>query len=159
MSTQFWKRGLVIVAALALLAALVIALPFGASYPVEAAPMAAPTPLSVVYSPGTSTLQTIWSSEVITADGCSSLFEIRDVELIDLHWIVDVGDVNTTTLTLRFTNENSVTNLVTGAAVASSIAADQTNLQQFGLYGRYFCLYADVSNTNPITITALGKSK
>ena len=158
-ATRLWKRGLIVFAALLFITLFGLTLTFGVSAPVTAAPAAAPTPLSVTYSPGTSTLQTIWSSEVITADGCSDLFEIRDVELIDLQWWIDVGEVNTTTLTLRFTNENSTEHLVTGIAVASAVVADETNLQQHPLFGRYACLYADVTTSDPITITALGKSK
>ncbi len=153
------KGGAIALIVMALLFVALLGVLYDGPAQVTAAPAAAPTPLSVTYSPGTSTLQTIWSSEVITADGCSDLFEIRDVEAMDLQWIVDVGTVNTTTLTLRFTNENSVTNLVTGIAVQSAIVADVTNLQPFPLFGRYTCLYADVTTTDPITITALGKSK
>jgi hypothetical protein len=156
---SLWKSGLVALAVVILLFAALLGVLYDGPAQVTAAPPAAPTPATVTYSPGTHTLQTFYDAEAITEDGCSALFEIADVELVDLHWIVDVGDVNTTTLTLRFSNENSVTNLVTGINVAASIAADQTNLQQFPLFGRYACLYADVTNTSPITITALGKSK
>lgn len=153
------KRYVLGAAAFALTLLLIISIALNPATPVTAAPGAAPTPVSVTYSPGASSILTFWSASARTSDGCSPLREIRDVELADLQWIVDVGTVNTTTLTLRFTNENSTAHLVTGIAVQSNIVADVTDLQQFPVFGRYVCLYADVTNSNPITITAIAKGK
>ena len=48
---------------------------------------------------------------------------------------------------------------VDGIAVATANIADVDGLDQFPIYGRHTCIYADVANTNPITVTAIGVVK
>lgn len=46
-----------------------------------------------------------------------------------------------------------------GATIVSANAADADALAQFAVYGRYTNVYADVTNTNPVTITVIGVAK
>lgn len=133
---------------------------FSPSDSVTAAPQAAVTPVAgVVHSGVRSDVLTFWSTEVITADGCSALLNIQDHAKIDLQWKIDQGTTNTTTFTTRWTNDGAVANVVTDATVVSANAADATAGGQFSLFGRQACIYADVSNTNTLTVTFIGVAK
>lgn len=65
--------------------------------------------------------------------------------------------MNTTTLTTKWSVDGGT--LVSGVNVVASNVADATDMQQVQTFGRYFCLLADVSNTNPVTVTAKAFSK
>jgi hypothetical protein len=62
--------------------------------------------------------------------------------------------VNTTTLKLQFSNDG--VNWTDGATIASAIAEDGAVLSQQAVFGKFARVYADVSNTNPVTLTVLG---
>ena len=47
----------------------------------------------------------------------------------------------------------------TSQEIAENNVTDTNDLQQFQLFGRHACVYADVTNTNPVTITVLGVVK
>jgi hypothetical protein len=102
-----------------------------------------------------------FNARVLTEDTRSNCFEVPDYAVVDLQYIVDQTLVdlaaNTTTLTLQWSNDNS--NFVNGLAVATNNITDTNDLQQFQLFGRHACVYADVSNTNPVTVTVLGVVK
>jgi uncharacterized membrane protein len=146
----------------ALAAILVIVLMSTLSYmtPATAAPAAAVTPVAgVVHSGVAGNTVTFWSTDVITADGCSALQNIEDHAKVDLQWVINQGTVNTATFTTRWTNTGSTANLVTDATVVSANAADVTAGGQFALFGRQACIYADVTNSNPLTVTFIGVAK
>lgn len=148
---------LVVTAALLVFVGLVA---FGPSHNASAAPQAAVTPVAgVVHSGVRSDNLTFFSTEVITQDGCSALLNIQDHAKVDLQWVIDQGTVNTTTFTTRWTNTGSTANLITDATVVSANAADATAGGQFSLFGRQACIYADVSNTNTLTVTFIGVAK
>lgn len=128
--------------------------------PASAAPMAAVTPVAgVVHSGVRGDVLSFWATDVITADGCSPLLNIQDHAKIDLQWVIDQGTTNTATFTTRWTNTGSTANLITDATVVSANAADATAGGQFSLFGRQVCIYADVANTNPLTVTFIGVAK
>lgn len=146
----------------ALAAILVIVLLSTLSYqtPATAAPQAAVTPVAgVVHSGVRSDVLTFLSTEVITADGCSALQNIQDHAKVDMQWVIDQGTTNTTTFSLRWTNTGSTANLITDATLVSANAADTTAGGQFSLFGRQACVYHDVANSNPLTVTFIGVAK
>lgn len=154
------RKNLSVLVATAALLLFVGLVSFGPSYNASAAPQAAVTPVAnVVHSGVRSDNLTFWTTEVITQDGCSALLNIQDHAKVDLQWVIDQGTTNTTTFTTRWTNTGSTANLVTDATVVSANAADATSGGQFALFGRQACIYADVSNTNTLTVTFIGVAK
>jgi len=154
------RKNLLALVATAALLVFVGLVAFGPSHNASAAPQAAVTPVAdVVHSGVRSDNLTFWTTEVITEDGCSALLNIADHAKVDLQWVIDQGTTNTTTFSLRWTNTGSTANLITDATVVSANAADATAGGQFSLFGRQACVYADVANTNPLTITFLGVAK
>lgn len=127
----------------------------------QAAPSFAPTPVAAVQRSPAPEFPLFFNAKVLTADTRSDCFEVPDYSIVDLQYIVDqtivAAAANTTTLTLQWSNDNA--NYVNGLAVATNNVTDTSDLQQFQLFGRHTCVYADVSNTNPVTITALGVVK
>lgn len=148
---------------LAAAAILVIVLLSTLSYqsPATAAPMAAPTPVSVTSAGVRSAVAEFWTTDVITSDRCSPGLSTLDHEKMDLQYVIDVraGSVNTTTFSLRHSNVDNTydtTNWNTDKNVSSAISADGSVSQQYQIYNRWNCIYADVANTNPITVTFIG---
>ena len=127
----------------------------------QAAPAAAPTPVAAVQRSQAPEFPVFFSAKVLTEDTRSSCFEVPDYSVVDLQYIVDQTLValapNTTTLTLQWSNDNA--NYVNGLAVATNNITDTNDLQQFQLFGRHACVYVDVTNTNPVTLTVLGVVK
>lgn len=144
---------------------LVVAALFSISGPQQAlasvpGPLLAPTPVSVNLG-GIGKALTFYSTKVLTADTASGNQGIIDANKVDLQWVVDqtavAGVVNTTTLKLQFSNDG--VNWIDGATVLNANTADANDMQQYLLFGRYARIYADVSNTNPLTLTVLGVGK
>ena len=124
-----------------------------------AAPFAAPTPVSASMAPQVGRpVPFINNSTVFTADTATTLVvRTGDFEKLDMQYIIDQGTANSTTLTLRYSN-NGV-NWVNGPAIASGIVADGTDLQQYHAFGQYMTLNVNVTNANPVTITAIAVGK
>lgn len=141
----------VVVATFALLIILPVVFSTLPGAPVAAAPMAAPTPVSVSSGAGATDFSTFYSVEAVTADERSGCVDVSKFKQADIQYLVDVGTVNTTTVTLNFTNDKVTFN--DGLAVASAIVADGSALQQYAVFGRYMCVYVNVANSNPITWT------
>lgn len=141
------------VASVALALVLLLFVAFGAmpGAPVAAAPMAAPTPVSVSAGSAAPDFSTFYSVEAISADERSGCVDVSKFQRADVQYLVDVGTVNTTTVTINFTNDKVTYN--DGLAVASAIVADGSALQQYAVFGRYMCMYVNVANSNPITWT------
>jgi hypothetical protein len=146
---------LVLVAALAL-GALLGSLG-GAAQLASAAPLAAPTPITVSAGDEATAPATFWRAKALTASGASNVYELPAADRLDLQWVVDETVVNTTTLKLQFSNDG--TNWVDGLDVEANIAADKNDLQQFNTFGRFVRLYATLTNSNPVTVTAIGVAK
>lgn len=148
-------------AAVVLVASLLAVFAMVPSGSTQAAPSFAPTPVAAVQRSLAPEFPVFFNAKVLTADTRSNCFEVPDYAVVDLQYIVDQTLVdlaaNTTTLTLQWSNDNS--NFVNGLAVATNNITDTNDIQQYQLFGRHACVYADVSNTNPVTVTVLGVVK
>lgn len=150
------RRFLLAAVAVAFVLALFVSL-FSGSPQVSAAPAAAPTPQTFNPSRTTANVVTFANAKSITADTrwCADL---RNYNGMDLQYVIDQGTVNTTTLKLQFSIDGS--NYVDSAqTVVAANVADAASLQRYLLYGRWACVYADVSTSSPIVITAIGVAK
>ena len=122
------------------------------------APLAAPTPVSVTRPSRENSPWITFSPfnvSVLTADTTSSCQDVGNYSVADVLYIIDQADTvvpNTTTLTTKW-GVGDTTNLATGINVVASNSADVTDMQQVQLFGRYFCIFADVTNTKTVTIT------
>ena len=144
--------------AVVLFAALVLSMTGPAN--VTAAPSAAPTPVSVNHAGTFADVPVFWSTQVVTADGGSNAQNIQNHQVVDLQWGIDqtlLTTMNTTTLKLQFSNDG--VNWIDGASFVSANVADANDMQQYAIFGRYARVYADVSNTNPLTLTVIGVAK
>lgn len=98
-----------------------------------------------------------WVTEVLTQSGASEEYKLMNYEALDLHYIIDVGTVNTTTIKLQYSNDG--TNWADGANVVANVNSDKNVIDQFYNVGAYTRLYATLTNNNPITITVIGLAK
>lgn len=134
-----------------------------ASAPATAAPAAVPTPVSVTRPSTESVPQTFnpFGGTALTADTTSTCIDVGTKSIIDVLYVIDqtIKDavVNTTTLTTKWSIDGVTT--VSGVNVVATNVADASDMVQLQVFGRYFCLLADVSNTNEITITAQAIAK
>ena len=147
------KATLSILAALVLVLLAVAAFSMSSPANVEAAPAAAPTPVSAgVRSANPGQYYLFFNDQTVDeATQSTNCFELGDYTLADVYYEVDVTDAQTVTLYLQFGNTEA--NMVTGAAFASTVVTDTTNMQQVQLFGRYACAYVTVGTTNTVGIT------
>ncbi len=135
---------------------------FSGTGPATAAPAAAPTPIaSINTSQQTASEAAFMDNVALIADGNSASVLVKDFEFTDIQYVIDqtIADsvMNTTTLKLQFSNDD--TNWTDGAAIVSANVADASALAQHALFGKFARINADVSNTNPVTITVLAVLK
>ncbi len=152
----------VLVVCVVLLALMLV--PLGTANATIPQPLAIPTPVSAPAhstAPNAPEFPLFFNAAPLTADTRSSCFEVPEYSIIDLQWLIDQtlvnSTANTTTLKLQYTNDG--VNFVDGASFVSSNAADAGDMQQYNLFGRYTCIYADVSNTQTLTVTVVGTVK
>lgn len=151
-----------IVAALVLVFTLLLGLSLVPQQPAAAAPAAAPTPVSVT-RPGADGFITFapFSTQVITADASSPCFDVGAYSVVDVLFNIDqtivAAAANTVTLTTKWGIDS--TTLASGVNLVASNAADAVDMQQAQVFGRYFCVLADVTNSNAVTITAQAIAK
>ena len=151
-----------LVVAVALLALLLV--PLSTAQATIPQPLAIPTPVT---APAHSTVPNapefplFFNAKALTADTRSSCFEVPEYSIVDLQWLIHQTIVNSTanTITLKLQYSNDDANYVDGASFVSSNAADAGDMQQYNLFGRYTCIYADVSNTQTVTVTVIGAVK
>ena len=148
-------------AAVVLVASLLAAFAMVPAGSTQAAPSLAPTPVAAVQRSPAPEFPTFFNAKVLTADTRSSCFEVPDYAVIDLQYLIDQTLVesaaNTTTLTLQFSND--LVTYVDGLNAVASNADDASGMVQLQLFGRHTCVYANVSNTLPVTITVNGVVK
>lgn len=127
--------------------------------PAAAAPLAAPTPVSVTRPSSEASAITFnpFSAQAVAADTTSTCFDVSKFAVIDALYSIDQGDTNTVTLTTKWSIDGTTT--ASGVALVSANAADATEMQQLQVFGKYFCVLADVANTNPVTITVQAIAK
>jgi len=149
--------GVSVLGALVLLALALTAISGGGA--ATAAPAAAPTPVSVTRPGGDGSFITfdLFNGAALTEDTTSACVDIGRYNVADVVYSIDQTAVNTVTLTTQFSVDGGT--LVSGVNVVASNAADATDMQQVQLFGRYFCLLANVSNTNTVTVTAKAIAK
>jgi hypothetical protein len=124
---------------------------------VQGAPNAIPTPVVQYMRQPAPKVINFWAAPTALTADTRSCVNIDGYNTLDLHWIIDQGTVNTTTLTLQFSNITD--SFVNGVAVATNNAADATDFQQFQVFGRNVCLHANLTNANAWTLTAVGLAK
>ncbi|MCL4863382.1 MAG: hypothetical protein KJZ93_28520 [Caldilineaceae bacterium] len=124
---------------------------------VQAAPAAAPTPITQYPRNPAPRVANFWQAPTALTADARTCVNVDGFNVLDLHYIIDQGTVNTTTVTLQFSNIDGA--YVSGPAVVSANTADTADMKQFQVYGRWACLHVDVSNSNPWTITAVGLVK
>lgn len=76
----------------------------------------------------------------------------------DISWTLDVSGTIAVTCTLEFSNDN--TNWADGVNICNNLSADETNIQQFNLFGRYsraVCSETGGDAENTYTMTIMGK--
>lgn len=141
-----------IVAAFVLVGALLIGM--NTAPTIQAAPAAAPTPVASGFSAKAPTELTWLAGVATTADGGSTALNVAGWQVTDIQYVIDQTDVNTVTLKLQFSNDNA--NWTDGATLVTDNAADASVLSQAAVFGKYARIHANVTNTNPVTITVIG---
>jgi len=148
----FWPL-LAIVLTIALLAPM-LAAPMPS---VQGAPVAVVTPITQYPRQPAPKVLNFWASPTGLTEDTRVCINIDGYNTVDLHYIIDQGTVNTTTLKLQISNIDGA--YVDQVTVLSANAADTADLKQYQLFGRTACLFADVVNSNAWTITAVGLAK
>ncbi|APU89206.1 hypothetical protein Rctr71_096 [Virus Rctr71] len=92
----------------------------------------------------------------ITAD-TRVCHDLMNYNVIDLHIMIDQGTTNTVTLKSQIANWEG--DYVDETTLVNANTADATSFTQAPLYGRYNCVYADVTNTNPLGLKVFGVAK
>lgn len=126
----------------------------GLSLLTPAAPISAdtvPTPISVQH-PGSPYVNVVFvptTAQAASTNG--SGIQLPSYKALDIQFVIDQTDVNTATLTLQYSNDNS--NWSDGPAIVSNNAADADGMVQTANMGRYSRIISTLANTNPVTIT------
>lgn len=126
--------------------------------PATAAPAAIPTPASVT-RPAQDGYITFnpFSASAVTADSTSTCFDVGNYSVIDALYVIDQGTTNTVTLTSKWSVDGTTT--ASGINLVASNVADATDMAQLQVFGRYWCVLADVTNANPLTVTVQAIAK
>lgn len=115
----------------------------------EAAPAAA-----IPEAQATPAVSTVWTANRITADTRSGALDLRNYTQSDVQiTIVQSASINTTTV--RLDRSNSGYDWGSGTTILNASGASTTVVVSSSLVGRYGSVYADVTNSNPVTITAI----
>lgn len=130
---------------------------FSPAVDVQAAPPAAPTPVANILAADDVFWFRFQPTTVITSDTATTSIDVMKYNSLDVSHTIDQGTVNTTTLTIQYSNDG--TNWVNGVALATSNAADATDITRVPVFGRYMRINQDVTNSNSITITLLAVAR
>lgn len=117
----------------------------------------APTPQTFNPPARDSEAFTFFSAKSITSDTRECL-DMRNFSAADISYVIDEGTTNTITLKLQFSNDN-VHFYDSAQTVVAAATTDSDGFQRYLLFGRFVCIYADVSNTNAVVITAIAQGK
>ncbi len=157
------KRTMVLVVmAVTALFAVALSVLSGGGGPAAAAPMAGPTPVSVTRPAGDGFASVgPFTAQVLTEDTTSSCYDVAKYAVVDVLYSIDqtvlASGANTTTLTSQWSIDGVTT--VSGVNIVASNAADATDMQQLQVFGRYFCVLANVSNAQNVTVTVQAIAK
>lgn len=115
---------------------------------IRAAPEAVRTEVTTLNSAAIATTTT-WSGGRWSALGRDAPPTIAEV-----YWFIDVGTVNTTTLVLQVSPDNSTwVNHSTASALATNVATDTNAYTRTTIEGLYYRVQATATNTETLTPT------
>lgn len=122
--------------------------------PVDAAPAAAPTPVSVTRPASGQSQLSVFPETAVTTDGIIGCMQSNNHSVADIQFTIDQTAVNTTTLKLQHTNNTpgSSATYINGANVVANNAADASDMVQLQMFGAWTCIYADVTNTDTVNV-------
>jgi len=146
------KSKLIFLACILALLAILATVSFPA-LPSGAAPPAAPTPVANTINRLPGVFFRFQPATAITADTASASVEVLNFDAVDVQYVIDQTEVNTTALTVQYSNDNS--NWVNGLALVAASAADGSDLTRVPVFGRYMRINQDVTTADTITITLL----
>ncbi|MBN1991351.1 MAG: hypothetical protein JW953_01510 [Anaerolineae bacterium] len=119
----------------------------------QAAPPAAPTPVSNILDTEEAKLFNFQTATAVAADTYTSWRDVSAFDSIDVQHVIDHGTVNTTTLTVQYSIDG--TNAVNGLALVSNSAADGSDITRVPVFGKYMRIYQNLTSTDTITITLI----
>ncbi len=152
------KQGIGVVGvALALLVVLVLAMGGQGGGQALAAPSGVVVTPVAVTARGNAAVLTFWNGQALTASGASAVLDVAELEAADIQYAIDQGTTNTVTVKIQFSND--LANWEDGVTLVTNNAADAALLSQYAVFGRFARLYATVTNSNPVTVTAIGLGK
>lgn len=147
---------------LTIVAVLAVALlaPLQYTAPATAAPFAAPpTPVAgITDKVGNDPVFIIYRSPfTITADTRYCPGDTSRFDTLDIEYAINQSSVNTLTIKTQYSNR--LERYTDGANVVAANNADTVAMVQMPAFGRYTCLFVDVTNSNGVslTLTAVGK--
>lgn len=118
------------------------------------------TPVSNNNANNGAAMQTWFSGTPINAD-TRSCKDVANFDVADMQYVITQSGVNTATIKYQYSNNNS--NYVDGATVYSGTPVPAstpfTNMHQQAVFGKYFCVYADLTNATPVSIYWSGVTK
>ena len=129
----------------------------------QAAPPAAPTPVANLVNSNDALNVSFQSATALTADTNTGGQQLPTYEWLDIQYNITQAtsaSVNTTTIKIQFSNDNS--NWVTGPTIVSASdtpLATTSDITRVPIFGRYVRFNQDVTNSNPVTITLIGLAK
>ena len=152
-----------------LLAAMVFVGSFmGAALPATGAPAGAVlTPVSNSNSNSGSRFALFFNAATAVAD-TRKCIELGSFDVVDYQWVLTQSGTNTTTITTEYSNNASGAtwtggNYVTAATLLSGTpvpaSTPSTNMAEHAVFGRYNCVYVDVTNATPVTVYVSGVAK
>lgn len=99
-------------------------------------------------------------SKIVIAD-TRICFDLKDYETMDIQYAVDATLANATTVTVQQTNIDPTLGPFNSAQVIATVSTptDADAMTQIGLFGRWNCVFVDVTNANPETVTIIGVAK
>jgi len=123
-----------------------------------AAPLAAPTPAVSGFQSGSRPqVVEFWSSDALVASGGSDVVNVSQFQALDVQYVVDETVVNTTTVKIQFSNDNS--NWSDGVDLVANAVADGNGMVQLQVFGVYARMYATLTSADPITWTIKALAK
>lgn len=119
---------------------------------VQAAPHALPTPLAYDNSKTTNKVVRVFSDRVLVADNTQCV-NLTAYDNANLQIVIDQASINTTTLKLLYSGDG--VHYTTGPTIVNANTIDLNDIYAAPLYMRDTCVFADTSNSNPVTVTVL----
>lgn len=100
---------------------------------------------------------TLARTQVVTADKMLEPTRLIGFGVLDVQYVIAFSGTNTTTLTLRHSNDG--VNWVTGATLLANGTTAGTAMTQTHNFGQFTAVYADVTNSNPVTLTVIAVAR